>query len=121
MKISYILQLKDFSIMLGIGFLIGIIYGVLNTFKVIKSLYILQIIADILFSITVFFTFIWTINQINLGEFRLFLLIGFLLGIALERITLGKLFAKTFKYMYTMLIKFFKKFNNSTIGRIIFK
>ena len=37
MKISYVLQLKDLSIMLLFGFLLGIIYGILNIPNTIKK------------------------------------------------------------------------------------
>lgn len=121
MKISYVLQLKDFSIMLAIGLILGVLYGILNLFSVVKKNFIFQIIADIIFSITGLIVFIVFINIINMGEFRLFLLIGYALGFILERITLGKLFAKGFKKMYNWLIMILKKFAKSNLGRIIFK
>ena len=121
MKISYVLQLKDFSIMLAFGFLLGIIYGILNISNFIKSRLFTQILADIIFSTLAIITFIILINKINMGEIRLFLCIGYILGFTLERITLGKLFAKGYKNVYNYIVKLFKTFNKSKVGRFIFK
>ena len=121
MKLSYVLQLKDFSIMFGLGVFLGIIYGILNMYSYVKKIFFIQIISDIFFTIIAFCIFIYAINKINLGEFRLFLLIGYLLGFFVERITLGKIFAKGFKYVYTILVNKLKQFTKSKFGRIIFK
>ena len=107
--------------MLGIGIIIGIVYGILNIFTTIKKNFPIQIVADLIFSILLSFTFLVAINILNMGQFRFFLFIGYMLGFIVERITLGKLFAKGFKKVYNFLVKGFKKFFNSHIGRIIFK
>ena len=121
MKISYILQLKDFSIMFLIGILIGMVYGILNIFSTIKKTIVLQIISDLIFSFAFYTTLLAIINIINMGEFRIFLVVGYLLGYTVERITLGKLFAKLIKKMYNLTIKGFKRFSSSKIGRIVLK
>jgi hypothetical protein len=121
MKISYSLQLKDFCILFLIGFIIGIIYGIINIHKTIKKIYILQIIGDIIFCLTAIIALLASINHINHGEFRLFLIIGYTLGFILERITLGKLFAKGYKCVYTKLINLTRKFVNSKLGKVLFK
>lgn len=121
MKISYILQLKEFLIMFILGILMGIIYGILNTTTSVKKNIAIQIIADIIFCIITFLTFIISINIINWGEFRVFLLVGMIIGFGLERITLGKLFAKLFKKLYNYIVKLGKAFVKSKLGRIIFK
>ena len=121
MKISYILQLKDFFIVFGIGFIIGIIYGFLNIFSNIKKLYVIQIIVDIIFSIIYFISFLILVNILNWGQVRLFLVVGYLLGFILERITLGKIFAKCYKRVYNNIVKICKKLVRSKIGKIIFK
>ena len=76
MKLSYVLQLKDFSIMLGIGFIIGIFYGIINIPNRIKKNWIYQIICDLLFSIIAFGTLIIMVVYLNMGEMRLFLILG---------------------------------------------
>ena len=121
MKISYILQLKDFTIMLGIGFVLGIFYGLLNCSTIIKAHLVIQIIIDLIFSFISFSCLIIMINIINMGEFRLFLILGYIIGFILERITLGKIFAKGFKKLYTNIVIITKKFANSRIGRFLLK
>lgn len=121
MKISYILQLKDFSILLIFGVILGVFYGLINIPNSIKKIQIVQIINDLIFSISFSFIFIVLINYINMGEFRLFLLLGYIFGFAIERITLGKLFAKGYKIVYTSTVKQLKKFANSNIGKVILK
>lgn len=121
MKLSYILQLKDLCIMLFFGFIIGIIYGIINIPNNIKKMIVVQIISDILFTILFFGIFIILTNIINQGEVRLFLCLGYGLGFILERISLGKIFAKSYKSVYTLIIKGIKSLYKSKIARIIFK
>lgn len=121
MKISYILQLKDFFVLFILGISIGVVYGILNAFSTIKKMYLLQIVVDIVFCIVSVIIFILAVNIINWGEFRIFLLIGYALGFTLERITLGKLFAKAFPKVYNSIYNNLKRFAKSKIGRIIFK
>lgn len=121
MKISYILQLKDLSIMVFFGFVLGIIYGLLNILSTIKRQLFIQIVSDISFSIVSIIIFIFSINKINMGEIRLFLIIGYISGFIIERISLGKLFAKGYKRVYTIIVKLLKAFYRSRFGRFIFK
>ena len=121
MKISYVLQLKDFGIMIMFGIIIGTIYEFINIPSKIKFSLIYQIIADILTVIIFFATYKMLINYFNLGQTRLFLCIGYILGFLIEKITLGKLFAKGFFSLYNYIIKQWKKFLNCKLGRIIFK
>lgn len=121
MKISYILQLKDFMIMLGFGLIIGIFYGILNAITRVKPNIYLQIPIDIIFCALSTITLIILINIINMGQFRMFLVAGYLIGFFLERITIGKLFAKGFKKLYNCLVNILRKFAQSRLGRIIFK
>lgn len=121
MKLSYILQIKDLCIMLFFGFLVGILYGILNIPNRIKKKLIYQIFSDIIFSVIFSGAFIILINLLNNGELRTFLLAGYSLGLLIERITLGKIFAKGYKNVYTLIIKAIKYLGNSKFGRMIFK
>ena len=121
MKFSYIFQLKDFSLMLFAGVIIGILYGLLNISTTIKKIWVIQIVVDIIFCILSLATFLALTIFINLGEFRMFLLLGYVLGYYLERLTLGKLFAKGYKKVYNGSINILKKFANSKLGRMILK
>ncbi len=121
MKISYILQLKDFGIMLTIGFLLGCIYGVLNICCRIRYRFAIQLVTDLLFSLLAVIGFVISVNIVNMGQIRVFLCIAYLFGFALERITLGKLFAKGYVSVYNTITNMSKKFANSRFGRVLFK
>ena len=121
MKISYILQMKDFAIMFAFGAVIGVIYGILNIPNFIKQRIWTQIIADLIFSTVAFITFLLLINFINLGEIRAFLVIGYIFGFIIERITLGKLFAKGYKNVYNYIVKILQHIKKSKFGRFITK
>lgn len=121
MKISYTLQLNDFFILSLIGIFVGIVYEFLNILPRIKKRVSLQIIADIIFTLLAFFIFIVSVNIINLGQLRAFLITAYTLGFTLERITIGKIFAKAYKKLYTYLIKVAKVFAKSKLGRILLK
>ncbi len=121
MKISYILQLKDFLIMLVIGVILGMLYGILNIVFKFKKITYLQIIVDTAFTLVFFTTLIIAVNIINLGQYRTFLLVGYILGFILERISLGKLFAKFYKFVYTYIVSLFSKLAKTNIGRFILK
>ncbi|MBE5736083.1 MAG: hypothetical protein E7356_01815 [Clostridiales bacterium] len=121
MKISYVLQLKDFFILFASGVTIGISYGLLNLIPYLKNSKIYQIIADLIISVGSTLVFLLLINVINMGEFRIFLLVGYILGFVLERITLGKLFAKGFQKVYNWIVNKTKKFAISRLGRIVLK
>lgn len=121
MKLSYILQMKELCIMCLFGFVLGIFYGIINIHTSIKRTIFLQIITDILFITISTLSFTYLLNIISLGEMRLFLILGTIIGFLIERITLGKLFAKNYKNMYNFIIKILKSLYNSKFGRIIFK
>lgn len=121
MKVSYILQMKDLTIMLFAGIFVGIIYGILNSINAYKKHYILQAIIDILAAIIAIVGFIVLVNIINWGEIRAFHIVAYISGFIVERITLGKLFAKGYKYVYTKLVRIANIFRCSRLGKVIFK
>ena len=121
MKLSYIMQMRNFCLMLIIGFIISTLIGILYGFIKIKSNQIIKIIANIIFTSIITLTFLFSINIINLGEIRAYLLLGYTVGIILEKITFGKIFAKGYKYVYNKLVVIVTKFKNGRIGKVIFK
>lgn len=121
MTISTILQLQDFVIMFLLGICLGIAYGLINTLNNIHQNIFLQIFCDIIFVIIAFTLFFLSLNKINLGSLRLYLLIGYLLGFTIERITLGKLFAKGIQNVYNKMKIIIKRFKTSKLGKFIFK
>ncbi len=100
---------KIFFILIIFGFLCGFLFDIsyLITFlcnenKIIKNT--LQF-----FSTIICFIVIFLINlKFNYGVFRAYIFISFFFALFLERISLGKLFAKTKNWCYNL----FKKFVN---------
>ncbi len=121
MKISYVLQMREFLIMLSCGIVLGIIYGLLKALCRITKNKIVEIITNAILTAIGTIFFIFMVNVINLGEIRAFLIIAYTLGIILERITLGKIFAKGYKSVYNILVRIIGKFKNSNIGKVILK
>ena len=121
MKISFIFQLKDLGIIFGIGIILGIFYGILNIINNIKEYVFIRILCDIIFTVTATITFILLVQKINFGSVRGYLLVGYILGFIVERISIGKLFAKGYKKVYNFVIKSSKKFYHSKIGQVIFR
>lgn len=121
MKISSILQTLDLLIMLGLGLLLGIFYGILNVKNTIKENILSRIICDIIFIFVATSTYILAIQKINLGSLRLYLFAGYIIGFFIERISLGKLFAKGYKSVYNKMKIMTKSFINTKLGKIIFK
>ncbi len=73
-----------------------------NDNKIVKS--ILQFVTT-----TLCFFVLFVINStLNYGVFRVYIFVVFFAFLFLERITLGKLFAKTRNWCYTIFVKFVK-------------
>jgi hypothetical protein len=121
MTISYIFQLQDFLIMVLIGISIGFILNFLKIIVIIKNKSYLRFIYEFISTIAISITCIIAINQVNMGEIRLFLLSGYLIGIVIQKTTLGKLFAKLVNFMYNRCISASNRFKTSKLGEIIFK
>lgn len=118
-------SLKQSFLFLGsiyFGLLIGIIKNsinlLINSFKKNK---IITFILDLVFMIIFAFLFVFCINVVNFGEFRIYLLCGYLIGFVLEMKTLGFLVDFSLKKIYTFIkfiyskllkIKFVKRIIN---------
>jgi len=103
------------------GVIIAIIYNILNICNYIKIRMFSQIIVDTIVFIIGTITFIILINKINMGEIRIFLLFGYLLGIIIEQITLGKLFAKIIKKVYNKLRNWISVLKNNKVIKGLLK
>lgn len=121
MNLSYILQMRDFCMLLLSGFVGGAVFSIISSPYFIRNKPIFKIPIDFAFTLLLTITFIGLINRINMGEFRLFLLIAYLLGIILELLTLGKLFAKGYKWVYNRLVILYKNIKESKFSKVIFK
>lgn len=104
----------------------GIICGIFLTVKNIidnvfkKNKYVL-IITDIIISIIFTALFLICINVFNYGQFRLFEVFGFMLGVIIEQISLNKIVEKFLKIIYNIFIKVFYKLKKTKIFQKIIK
>ena len=78
-----------------------------------KNKKIIEIIMDIISILCITITYIFFINILNYGENRMFLLISFILGIFLERKSIGKLFAKLYRKLYNYIVYKVKNISKS--------
>lgn len=110
-----------FKYILG-GIICGGLYGVLNGIVfVFKKSFIVRIICDLIFSAVVGIVFLYLTMMLNLGEFRLYSVIIFLLSLIIEQKTLGKLFAKLGLMVYNWVCKILYRFHKTKLGKVVFK
>ena len=115
-KSESILFFKFLLAGMAVGATMGILGFILLLFKKNK---VIQFIADIITCLLFTFIFIFLINKLNMGKTRLYLLFAQLIGIFIEKITIGKVFAKLYKWLYNKgnLIK--NKFLQTKFGKFI--
>lgn len=90
----------------GFGFLLGVLFDVIYFLKLlVKRNIIISNIFNFLFALCYGLVVLLITINFNMGQFRLFVLIGFLIGTIFEHKTLGKLFAKMFLWLYNKLCK----------------
>lgn len=108
---------------LGVGFLSGVVFD-LNTFFYIlcDKNKIARFILDILSTLAVFVVFFLLILNIAYGEIRVYQIAVFVIALAVERLTIGKLVAKAIFVCYNfcgkVLRKTYKKLSNFRKKRI---
>ncbi len=103
-----IIALIIFLIGFGSGFIADIsnyLYFLFNNNKYFR------IIIDIITSIICFVIFFISIINLNYGEFRLYLLMLFIIGFLLQRFTIGKIIAKISNWCYNKFKKIISFFN----------
>jgi len=105
--------LKQSYIFLGtiyFGLITGIIKNAINLIiNACKNNKVITFILDLIFMIIFSFMFIICINIVNFGEFRLYLLLGYIIGFILEIKTLGFLVDFVLKKIYTFIKFIYKK------------
>lgn len=116
--------LKQSYIFLG-SLYFGLICGLFKDFnifilKILKSNKIANIILDILFSTIFALLFILCLNIVNFGEFRIYILLSYIFGYAIERKTLGFLVDFILKKIYNFFRKIFICFSKSKLIKRIF-
>lgn len=107
-------------IFLSFGIIIGLILGLINFILIMfKNNKFLQIITDIISCLGVSILYIYLINNFNWGEHRFFLIVFYLTGLILERKTIGKLFAKFYYKLYTIIAMKINKLEKTKFGAFI--
>lgn len=92
------------------GLIIGIIYDFCKfNVRLLKNKKVVQIIFDCFFSIAFVLLFFVCLNVVYFGEFRLFVLISFILGFVLEQKSLGFLVDFIIKKLYNFFVVVFKR------------
>ena len=106
--------------LVGVG--LGITYGVLGFIKIIvKHNYIVTNIINLIYSLGCGMVVLLVTINLNFGEFRAFVICGVVLGIIIERKTLGKIFAKIFLLMYNKFSKCIIALKNTKVVKKILK
>lgn len=111
-----------FLICLLIGVGLGATYGVLNFIKLLfKNNIIVSNILNLVYGLGCGIVALVTTINLNFGQFRWFVVLGFVLGVVIERKTLGKLFAKIFLWLYNKLSKCLSALKNTKVVKKILK
>lgn len=103
--------LKQFYISLGaiyFGLVAGIIKDIINFFRKPIKNKVVQNILDFVLVLIFSFLFVICINIINFGEFRFYLLIVFIVGFIIERMSLGFLVDFVLEKVYNFFVKLIK-------------
>ncbi len=101
-----------FACLLFCGIVAGIVLEVFNLIESsLKKIKLLQILINALASFAVAVILFLAVNMFNYGEYRLYLLIAFVLGIVLERLTVGQIVANISFFMYNCFKKVAKFLN----------
>ena len=98
--------LKQSFVFLGglyFGLIIGIVYEILNYIFKFSQKKFFVFLKDIIFSILFTFLFIFCLQKVNYGEFRIFILLSYFVGFLLERLSLGYLVDFLINKLYNLL------------------
>lgn len=105
-----LLQSQIFLTMLYYGILCGIIFECKNLIdRTFKKNFFVCLVTDIAFMLISSIIFILAKNFANFGEFRLYLLISFIIGIFIEHISIGFLVEKIFLLLYNGVVKLYRR------------
>lgn len=95
-----------FLSMLYFGLLGGVLYEMKTSVgqPFLKNKYI-TILFDIVFFIVLSLLFFFATQFTNYGEIRLYMIVSFILGFTLERISIGRVLAKSVSFLYNKTVK----------------
>lgn len=102
-----------FLILFGIGFLCGFLFDLEKyvLFLVNKNK-VIEIVLDVFLTFSTCFSLYLSVVRFYFGELRVFLIIAFSLGLFVQRISLGRLIAKSFEKCYIGFRKLVSKITN---------
>lgn len=101
-----LLQGQIFLCVLYFGLITGIIFEAKKLIeKALSENKVVCFVLDLVFMCVASIIFIIAKNVANFGEFRLYLIVSFVLGIVLEHITIGFLVEKFFLLVYNWVRK----------------
>ena len=117
-----LLQGKMLLCMLFFGIICGILFSIKKLVdKTFKSNKIVVVLTDIIFMVLYTIVFIFAKTKYCYGEFRIFEIIGFCLGIFLQQISINNLVEKFLKLSYTLLARLFCKLKKTKLFSKILK
>ena len=117
-----LLQGKMLLCMLYFGIVCGIILSIKKLIdKTLKSNKIVVIITDVIFMALSTLVFIFAKIKYCYGQFRVFEIIGFCLGLFLQQISINNLVEKFLKLSYTLLARLFCKLKKTKLFSKILK
>ena len=115
-------SLTLFLICFVFGFGLGVLYSVLQFFKlVVRKNIIISNVFNFLFALFYGFIILMVVINLNFGNFRLFVFIAFLLGTVLQQKTLEKIFAKMNFWLYNKLCKGLNFLKNTRVIKKVIK
>lgn len=117
-----LLQGKMLLCFVFFGMICGMALGACKMFvKAFKKNRVATIVFDILFMLVFTALFLHAKIKYCYGEFRLFELLGYCLGIFLQQISINNLLEKFLRLSYNLIVKIAKKLKNSKFFGKIFR
>ena len=98
-------QLYVFMAILYVGLVVGIIYEIKKLVVTALGSKFLSFVLDFIYGIIFSLMFFIANLKFNLGEIRLFLIITYIFGFYIERISIGYIVTKTVKMLYNIYTK----------------
>ena len=121
MIVSNTFQLKSAMIMALFGLIAGLIYSITHLKMGIFRNKIYLIVADTLSTISASIILIIGVHLLNYGIYRVYMIAFFVIGYTLEVLTIGKLFAKMFCFVYNHSCSMVNFVRNTQVYRFIFR
>ena len=101
-----------FLVVFAIGFGSGFVFDLRNYIHFLcNKNKVVSVVLDVVATVVCCLVFLFAILNFNFGEMRLYLILAFILGLLLQRFSLGYIIAKFFVWWYNVLKKVVSKIN----------